>query len=52
MLCIIKSEPGDLVSVLGAGRNDTLKTLKNRNWLKDPLTAHNVENIKNEKIFV
>ena len=43
---------GDLVSVLGAGRNDTLKTLKNRNWLKDPLTAHNVENIKNEKIFV
>jgi hypothetical protein len=43
---------GDLVSVLGAGRNDSLKTLKNSNWLKDPLTAHNVENIKNEKIFV
>ena len=23
-----------------------------KNWLKDPLTAHNVDNIKNEKIFV
>jgi hypothetical protein len=29
-----------------------MTTLKNKNWLKDPLTAHNVDNIKNEKIFV
>jgi len=43
---------GDLVSALGAGRGDSLKTLKNSNWLKDPLTAHHVENIKNEQIFV
>ena len=43
---------GDLVSLLGSGRGDSLKTLKNKNWLKDPLTAHNVENIKNENIFV
>jgi len=43
---------GDLVSILGAGRKDSMKTLKNNNWLKDPLTAHHVENIKNEKIFL
>ena len=29
-----------------------MTTLMNKNWLKDPLTAHNVDNIKNEKIFV
>ena len=43
---------GDLVSLLGAGRNDSMKTLKNNNILKDPLTSHSVENIKNENIFI
>ena len=42
---------GDLVSLLHA-EMPNMTTLKNKNWLKDPLTAHNVDNIKNEKIFI
>ena len=42
---------GDLVSLLHA-EMPNMTTLKNKNWLKDPLTAHNVDHIKNEKIFV
>jgi hypothetical protein len=42
---------GDLVSVLTDGQSNQT-TLRNKNWLKDPLTAHHVENIKNEKIFI
>jgi hypothetical protein len=42
---------GDLVSLLGVGLGN-MTTLKNKNWLKDPLTAHNVDNIKNEQIYV
>lgn len=42
---------GDLVSAMGSGARN-MKTLSNNNILKDPLTAHNVDNIKNEKIYV
>jgi len=42
---------GDLVSLLGSGSRN-MTTLRNNNFLKDPLSAHNVDNIKNEQIFV
>ena len=41
----------DVVSLLGSGSSN-MKTLANPNWLKDPLNSHNVENIKNENIFI
>lgn len=45
---------GDLVSLLSQNKNNVnnITTLRNNNWLKDPLTAHNVDNIKNEQIYV
>jgi hypothetical protein len=42
---------GDLVSVLGV-RNKNMVTLSNKNMFKNVLTNHNVNNIKDEKIFV
>jgi hypothetical protein len=42
---------GDLVSAL-VSRQSNVKTLSNKNISKDFLRAHNVENIKNEKIYV
>ena len=42
---------GDLVSLLGSGSKN-MTTLRNNNWLKDPISSHNVDNIKNEQIFV
>jgi hypothetical protein len=42
---------GDLVSVLGSNEKN-MRTLGNNNVFKDPLSSHNVDNIKNEKIFV
>ena len=45
---------GDLVSLLSQSKTNVnnMTTLANKNWFKDPLTAHNVENIRNENIFV
>ena len=45
---------GDLVSLLSQSKSNVnnITTLRNNNWLKDPLTAHNVDNIRNEQIFV
>jgi hypothetical protein len=45
---------GDLVSIMSQNKNNigNITTLRNNNWFKDPLTAHHVENIKNENIFV
>jgi len=42
---------GDLVSAL-VSNNSNVKTLSNKNVSKDFIRAHNVENIKNEKIYV
>jgi len=42
---------GDLVSAL-VSNHSNVKTLSNKNVSKDFLRAHNVENIKNEKIYV
>jgi hypothetical protein len=43
---------GDLVSIFGANAKRTIN-LDNPNLISiDPLKAHNVDNIKNEKIFV
>ena len=42
---------GDLVSAL-VSNHSNVKTLPNRNVSKDFLRAHNVENIKNENIYV
>lgn len=42
---------GDAVSVLGV-LNKNMKTLGNNNFFKDPLNAHNVDNIKDEEIYV
>lgn len=41
----------DIVSVLGAFNNN-MTTLTNKNLFKDPLNAHNVNNIKDEEIFI
>jgi hypothetical protein len=42
---------GDLVSAL-VSRQSNVKTLPNKNVSKDFIRAHNVENIKNAKIYV
>ena len=41
----------DVVSVLGV-LNKNMTTLSNRNLFKDPLNAHNIDNISNEQIFI
>ena len=41
----------DVVSVLGV-LNKNMVTLGNKNLFKDPLNAHNVDNIKDEEIYV
>jgi dienelactone hydrolase len=45
---------GDIVSILSQNKANVnnITTLRNKNWFKDPLTAHNVDNIRNEQIFV
>jgi hypothetical protein len=42
---------GDIVSILGV-RNKNMTTLSNKNMFKNVLTNHNIDNIKDEKIFV
>jgi putative lipase involved disintegration of autophagic bodies len=42
---------GDLVSILNASSKHT-KAVKNTNFIRDPLSSHAVETLKNSKIFV
>lgn len=42
---------GDVVSILGAPSKNMM-TLANENLLKDPLTAHHVENIQGKNLYV
>jgi hypothetical protein len=42
---------GDLVSVLSKSLSP-MKTLENKNLIKDPIRSHDISNIKQEKIYV
>jgi hypothetical protein len=42
---------GDLVSLLGINHKN-MTTLENKNLFKNIITNHNIDNIKNEKIFI
>jgi hypothetical protein len=41
----------DIVSVLGINHKN-MNTLENKNLFKNIITNHNIDNIKNEKIFI
>jgi hypothetical protein len=41
----------DVVSILGVN-NKNMTTLENKNLFKNIITNHNIDNIKNEKIFI
>ena len=41
----------DIVSILGVN-NKNMTTLENKNLFKNIITNHNIDNIKNEKIFI
>jgi len=42
---------GDLVSALGSG-NQKMNTIENKNWIHDPYRSHNLDHLKDKKIFV